>query len=278
MMHLDEAEYCSRLWLLNQLPAGADVWVWKTNHVRASGGFESMQMPSGFTLRAVTHVGGYVRVGDQQWTLNKGDVFCAVPGTEICFGTHANKTWGWLEFQLHGSGAKRVIKACGMSPRKPKIVPEFPAIILDHFKAMHDLFALRQRQPHQALAILHQIIYAIGAADGHVITNASLRAEWVELACAMVESQATLKMNVNDLAMALKVDRVTLQRAFKSQIQTTPSAYLSRQRINRASELLDTTDWPLHQIAKACGYNDEKYLIRCFRTQTGKTPGQWRKR
>ena len=158
------------------------------------------------------------------------------------------------------------------------MIPEYPELILEHFQAMHDLFARSNRHPHQALAILHQIIYAIGEAESHEVTSESSRADLVELACAMVESQSNLKMNVNDLAIALKVDRVTLQRAFKSQIQTTPSHYLNRQRINRATELLDTTDWPLHQIAKACGYNDDKYLIRCFRIQTGITPRQWRKR
>lgn len=267
-----------RLWLLDQTPAGSDVWVCKTNRVMTLGGYQSLQLPSGMTLRLVTHEHGFVRVGSQTWSLSRGDVFCAVPGVEICFGGGAQQAWGWLEIQLRGTGAMRVFKACGITSRHPHVMPVDHKGAMTQFMAMHKLFAEPDRQPHQALAILHELIHAIGRAVVPEISSQSSRAQLVELACAMLQTQSHVAMNVNELASLMGVDRVTLQRAFKERLGMAPSAYLARQRINRACEILDATDWPLRQVAHACGFISEKYFIRVFRQTTGKTPGRWRMR
>lgn len=276
-MHKRKLTAQPRLWLLDHVPAGSDVWVNKTNYMVVPIGYQSLQLPSGMTLRVVTHEGGYVRINDKQWTLSRGDVFCATPGVEICFGCTDHGQWGWYEIQLRGTGARRVFGACGMTPRLPKVVPHDKTTVLKQFQAMHGLFDRSDRQPHQAMAILHRIIDAIGHAIMPEISSQNARGHMVDLACAMLESQPNIGMNVNELANLLGVDRVTLQRAFKSQLGMSPSDYISSQRIKRAYELLDATDWPLKQVAVACGYVSEKYFIRAFRLATNKTPGKWRK-
>lgn len=265
-----------RLWLLDDVPAGSDVWVNKTNYLVVPPGYQSLQLPSGMTLRMVTHDHGYVRVDDRQWELKRGDVFCAAPGVEICFAGAEHTQWGWYELQLRGPGARRVFEACGMTPRLPRVTPRDRRSVLKQFKAMHQLFDWPDRQPHQAMAILHLIVDAVGKAVMPEINSHNTRSYLVDLACAMLESQPNVGMNVNELSALLGVDRVTLQRAFKSQLNLSPIVYINSQRIKRAYELLDATDWPLRQVAKACGYVSEKYFIRSFRLTTGQTPGKWR--
>ena len=96
-----------RLWLLDHVPAGCEVWVNKTNCMVVPPGYTSLQMPSGMTLRVVTHAKGYVRIDDKQWELNRGDMFCATPGVEICFGGGEHSHWGWYEIQLRLSAFSR---------------------------------------------------------------------------------------------------------------------------------------------------------------------------
>jgi AraC-like DNA-binding protein len=275
-MHKIKTVFEPRLWLLDTEPAGSDVWVSKTNRVITPAGYQSLQMPSGMTLRVMTNDHGYVAVDGQRWDMHKGDVFCATPGVEICFGGGAKQAWGWLELQLRGKGAMRVFAACGMTPRLPKVTPMDVPNTIAQFKAMHKLFGHPQRQPHLAMVILHQLIHSIGRAAVLAIDSQSSRSQLVELACAMLESQPHVGMNVNQLASLLGVDRVTLQRAFKQELNMPPHAYLKRQRLNRACELLHMTDWPLRQVADACGYDSEKYFIRSFHQAIGQTPGQWR--
>jgi AraC-like DNA-binding protein len=230
------------------------------------------------TLRLVTHAGGYLMVGEQRVTLKRGQIFCAIPGVQICFGGDEKRQWGWYEIQLLGPGARRVFNACGMTARQPIVTPVSSNKAYAKFKAMHQLFDQDDRQPHQAMALLHHLVDAIGYVDQPQTVTVNHREHLVDVACALHESQTNLSMNVNEFAHFLGVDRVTLQRAFKAQLNMSPSAYINRQRIFRAKELLTITDWPQRQIALSCGYANEKYFIRAFRQATDMTPGQYRQK
>lgn len=52
--------------------------------------------------------------------------------------------------------------------------------------------------------------------------------------------------------------------------------YLNSIRIEKAKELLATTDRKLYQIAKAVGYDNNKYFFRVFKKMEGMTPEQYR--
>jgi transcriptional regulator GlxA family with amidase domain len=61
-------------------------------------------------------------------------------------------------------------------------------------------------------------------------------------------------------------------------MEITPVAYLQSLRMQRAKQLLTSTDMKIRSVADACGYGNEKYFYRRFRRRNGLTPGQWRRR
>ena len=54
-------------------------------------------------------------------------------------------------------------------------------------------------------------------------------------------------------------------------------ALLHRYRLERALELLRTTDEDVAAIAARCGFGSATWFIRCFRRAHGTTPGAWRR-
>ena len=53
--------------------------------------------------------------------------------------------------------------------------------------------------------------------------------------------------------------------------------YLTGLRMNRAEELLRSTDWPVKRISEECGFNDPFYFIKAFKKFAGQTPSTYRK-
>jgi len=53
--------------------------------------------------------------------------------------------------------------------------------------------------------------------------------------------------------------------------------YLTGLRIEKAKEMLETTDLRSFQIAEAVGYNDAHYFSYMFKRSTGMTPGEYRR-
>ena len=60
-------------------------------------------------------------------------------------------------------------------------------------------------------------------------------------------------------------------------IGTPPIQYLKLYRVQRAAELLASTDRKIQDIAGACGFQDMSYFTKTFRELKGVTPGEYRR-
>ena len=64
---------------------------------------------------------------------------------------------------------------------------------------------------------------------------------------------------------------------FSQEMGVTFTEYLTELRMNRAKELLRTTQMRSSDIAYAVGYNDPHYFSYLFKKHTGMTPRDFRK-
>ena len=69
-----------------------------------------------------------------------------------------------------------------------------------------------------------------------------------------------------------------LQRIFKQSTGTTPHAYQTQLRLQKARELLMLTSQPISAIASQCGYGSVSHFTSLFRRYIGCTPLAFRKR
>jgi AraC-like DNA-binding protein len=66
-------------------------------------------------------------------------------------------------------------------------------------------------------------------------------------------------------------------RASRQSTGYPPHRWLLRRRIERAQDLLLTSDKTLAEIASACGYSNQSHLTRAFGQAVGISPGLWRR-
>ncbi len=70
-----------------------------------------------------------------------------------------------------------------------------------------------------------------------------------------------------------------VQKSFARQINQTPTAYISEQRLARAATLLSAAGKrSVTDVAYEVGFNDSAFFTRCFRSRYGMTPRDWRAR
>lgn len=65
---------------------------------------------------------------------------------------------------------------------------------------------------------------------------------------------------------------------FKKETNMTFKNYLIQTRIDKAKELLESTDMKIYEIAESVGYTDTRYFSELFQRVCGKTPSQYRTR
>lgn len=84
-------------------------------------------------------------------------------------------------------------------------------------------------------------------------------------------------VSIADVAEACNLSRGYFIRAFREATGMTPYQWLLNQRVDRARQLIRTSDAPLAEIAVACGFADQSHFTRVFSALVGTTPGHWRR-
>ncbi|WP_217163871.1 GlxA family transcriptional regulator [Streptomyces sp. AC512_CC834] len=88
----------------------------------------------------------------------------------------------------------------------------------------------------------------------------------------------TEPLTVADLATQAHVSDRQLTRVFKTELGTTPHAYVESARVEVARHQLEATDATLERVAAACGFGTVDTLVRAFRRRLDTTPTEYRRR
>jgi AraC family transcriptional activator FtrA len=95
--------------------------------------------------------------------------------------------------------------------------------------------------------------------------------DWIR---AHLAAEHTIESLAGQAAMSPR----TLQREFKSATGLAPYAWIVRERIERAKELLETGRLPAQSVAERVGMGSAESLRHHFRLRVGTTPAQYRAR
>ena len=83
-------------------------------------------------------------------------------------------------------------------------------------------------------------------------------------------------VTLDELSAVAHLSKYHFLRQFSVSVGQTPHRYLTSLRLERASELLRTTDRPVHSVATACGYASASRFGAAFARRFGETPGRHR--
>ena len=83
-------------------------------------------------------------------------------------------------------------------------------------------------------------------------------------------------IRLHNLAGRFYVHPDYLRRLFRQALGESPLAYLIRQRLKTAQDLLTNMEWPVFKIGEAVGLPNSYYFFRLFKKHTGQTPSEYR--
>lgn len=83
-------------------------------------------------------------------------------------------------------------------------------------------------------------------------------------------------LQLSEVAKKLYLSTAYFSRLFKGKTGMTFSDYLANCRVERARQLLSTTDLPIAEVSAAIGYQETNSFSRLFKTRTGQSPSDYR--
>lgn len=92
-----------------------------------------------------------------------------------------------------------------------------------------------------------------------------------------LENNLSGEINLDTIAKKAYMSPKYFSRFFKQSVGITFMEFVHKQRINRACELLEQTDYSVADIMRGVGYSDGKSFYRLFKRYKGVTPNEYRK-
>jgi AraC family transcriptional activator FtrA len=93
-----------------------------------------------------------------------------------------------------------------------------------------------------------------------------------------IRAHLAAEHTIESLAAQASMSPRTLQREFKASTGLSPYAWIVRERIERAKELLESSRLPAQRIAELVGMGSAESLRHHFRAQVGTAPARYRAR
>ena len=124
-----------------------------------------------------------------------------------------------------------------------------------------------------AQAMYHDFIYRV-----HYVRSNPNYSHAIQKCCDYIELSLDRRIHTADLAALVGYAEYYLTDKFKKETGKSINTYIRDAKIARARILLETTDLSVAEIADRLAFNTPNYFIQCFRTVTGCTPAQYRKK
>jgi YesN/AraC family two-component response regulator len=87
----------------------------------------------------------------------------------------------------------------------------------------------------------------------------------------------TRKISLKEIASASGLSAPYFSTVFKNEMGENLSNYLNRLRVEKALVMLGETDTPINRISAVCGFEDQSWFSKVFKSYTGISPYDYRK-
>ncbi len=231
-------------------------------------------MRTHYVVHYIIHGKGRFCRGEKRYTLHTGESFIIRPYEEIRYAPDPDDPWEYIWIDFSGEAYVRLLDQIDAVDRC--VIPPLEASsVLPFYEA---LFALSGRPDKRCTTdLLTQTILGVYADSFPLTDERSREAACFETARRLIRAgYQQPSFGIPALCESLSVSRATLHRYFIRQCGMSPGAYLTAYRMDRAKEFLAHGS-AVKAAALSCGFSDQLYFSKAFRTAVGVSPSEYRR-
>lgn len=131
--------------------------------------------------------------------------------------------------------------------------------------------------PQDAARVIAQIAWLCNTTLTHIPQKQPLAFQTHNPFEMFEDEFARSKLTLAEMAKWCNMCPSTFKRKFIQQYGISPHKWQVKQRLNRAAEMLFTTELLVKQVAYECGFVTPSHFIRCFKKEFCCTPEEYRR-
>lgn len=217
--------------------------------------------------------GSYENSG-RTFVLGPGEAFLVCPEEPVYYRADEEQPWEYYWVGFSGPLAPLLLAQTPFHRQRPVLRPAAGERLR---QALLDIYKARGADYPSAVRMAGYLQAALGLLmeSGKEQTGENLL-EYARRGAAYMQQNYSRAIGVEEAARQTGVSRSCLYRAFRAEFGCSPSAYLTRYRIQRACQLLRHSGLSVGEVAASVGFEDRLYFSRAFRRETGRSPTEYR--
>ncbi len=231
-----------------------------------------------YQINYITEGSGIFETADGQFPVVSGSILIVRPG--VWHRYRPDQTTGWNEHYIGFSGefCKNLFNEGFFQQGKPVLYVGFQESLLKLFLEVIQLVK-EEKTGHQQVCAANTILALSKILS--VIRNQEFAGKSIERtirkACLYLRENLDKNVNIENLADELNVGYSYFRQMFRKYTGISPTQYHLSLRIQKAKDLLVSTDKSFKEIAIDLGFESYFYFSRIFKDKTGKSPMDFRK-
>ena len=210
--------------------------------------------------------------------IKTGDIFLLFPGEWHTYHPSGTKGWKsyWIGFK--GKNIDDRVKAGFLSPEKPIYHVGYSNEIISLYEEAYKTAQEEAAYAQQTMAgIVNHLIGKMYSLERNIILSKdSKHVNIINRARLRIRESLEDTLTIQEIAQELGISYSSFRKLFKEHTGFAPALYQQTLKLQRAKELLSTTDESIKEIAYRLNFESPDYFSAKFKSQTGMKPSDFR--
>jgi AraC-like DNA-binding protein len=210
--------------------------------------------------------------------IKQGDLFLLFPGEWHTYHPLPTKGWKsyWLGFK--GKNMDDRVRAGFLSPTKPVYSVGFSSEIVHLYEEAFAKAKEEAAYAQQTLAGIanHLIGLMYSLERNNLLNKDQNRVDMINRARLRIREALESNLTIQQVAQELGISYSNFRKLFKEYTGVAPSMYQQELRLQRAKEMLSTTNMSIKEIAYRLNFESPDYFSSKFKIKTGIKPSDFR--
>lgn len=250
----------------------ADGYYFNVGHGRVLNEYQLLYIVEGKGEFSSSHV--------EPTNIHGGDMFLLFPGEWHSY--HPLEDVGWKSFWIgfKGKNMDDRVRAGFLSPEKPIYNVGFSEDIMRLYRDAYRNAVSEMANYQQVLAgmVNHLIGMMYALERNKQFTHDKVHVDVINRARLRIRETLESELSIQQIAEECSISYSNFRKLFKEYTGVSPALYQQELRLQRAKELLSTTDLSVKAIAYRLNFESSNYFSSKFRAKVGVSPGEYRRK
>ncbi|MCQ2500844.1 MAG: AraC family transcriptional regulator [Lachnospiraceae bacterium] len=235
-----------------------------------------------YVIHVVLKGKGVYSVGGEDFPIQAGQAFLLRPGEETSYRADEEDPWKYVWIGFNGYKAEAVTSDMGFSERDYVIELNNVRMIYTAIMQILNSRDFSNAGDLQRMSKFYEAVYLLITGNLKKSMDKKeegdeLQKKYVKAAREYIMTSYNKKIRIAEIANAIGLNRSYLTSIFKKEMKMSPQDFLITIRMEKAAQMLRTTNESIRSIALSTGYDDSLQFSKAFKNKFNMTPSVYRK-